>query len=32
LLRETKVVRWINRICGGLFTLLGGLLLSRRPA
>jgi threonine/homoserine/homoserine lactone efflux protein len=33
LLRETKVVHWINRVCGGLFTLLGGLLLlSRRPA
>jgi threonine/homoserine/homoserine lactone efflux protein len=33
LLRDTRIVRWINRVCGGLFTLLGGLLLlSRRPA
>jgi len=32
-LRQARVVRWINRVCGGLFTLLGGLLLlSRRPA
>jgi threonine/homoserine/homoserine lactone efflux protein len=32
-LRRTSVVRWINRVCGGLFTLMGGLLLlSRRPA
>lgn len=31
-LRETGPVRWINRVCGGLFTLMGGLLLlSRRP-
>jgi threonine/homoserine/homoserine lactone efflux protein len=33
LLRASGPVRWINRICGGLFTLLGGLLLlSRRHA
>ncbi|MGZ5195014.1 MAG: LysE family translocator [Ramlibacter sp.] len=33
LLRSSRPVRWINRICGGLFTLLGGLLLlSRRSA
>jgi len=32
-LREARVVRWINRVCGGLFTVLGCLLLlSRRPA
>jgi len=32
-LRQTHVVRWINRVCGGLFTLMGGLLLlSRRQA
>ncbi|AMO21573.1 LysE family translocator [Ramlibacter solisilvae] len=32
-LRESRAVRWINRVCGGLFTLLGALLLlSRRPA
>jgi threonine/homoserine/homoserine lactone efflux protein len=31
LLQSSRPVRWINRICGGLFTLLGGLLiLSRR--
>jgi threonine/homoserine/homoserine lactone efflux protein len=24
------VVRWINRVCGGLFALLGGLLLFAR--
>ncbi|RZI64508.1 MAG: LysE family translocator, partial [Variovorax sp.] len=23
-------VRWINRVCGGLFTLMGGLLLLTR--
>jgi threonine/homoserine/homoserine lactone efflux protein len=32
-LRSTTAVRWINRACGGLFALLGGLLLfSRRQA
>ncbi len=32
-LRASGPVRWINRICGGLFTLMGGLLLlSRKPA
>nr|WP_255429553.1 LysE family translocator [Ramlibacter albus] len=32
-LRQAHVVRWINRVCGGLFTLMGGLLLfSRRSA
>ena len=32
-LRQATVVRWINRACGGLFTLMGGLLLfSRRSA
>ncbi len=31
-LRASGPVRWINRVCGGLFTLMGGLLLlSRRP-
>ena len=29
-LRQTHVVRWINRVCGGLFALLGGLLLFAR--
>jgi threonine/homoserine/homoserine lactone efflux protein len=33
LLRSSTPVRWINRVCGGLFTLMGGLLLlSRRSA
>jgi homoserine/homoserine lactone efflux protein len=33
LLRSSAPVRWINRICGGLFTLMGGLLLlTRRSA
>jgi threonine/homoserine/homoserine lactone efflux protein len=33
LLRSSTPVRWINRICGGLFTLMGGLLLlTRRTA
>ena len=33
LLRSSTLVRWINRICGGLFTLMGGLLLlTRRSA
>jgi threonine/homoserine/homoserine lactone efflux protein len=33
LLRRSGPVRWINRICGGLFTLMGGLLLlTRRQA
>jgi threonine/homoserine/homoserine lactone efflux protein len=32
-LQRTGVVRWINRVCGGLFTLMAGLLLlSRRNA
>ena len=32
-LRQSGPVRWINRICGGLFTLMGGLLLlTRRSA
>ncbi|TFZ08404.1 LysE family translocator [Ramlibacter humi] len=32
-LKQTHVVRWINRVCGGLFTVMGGLLLlSRRNA
>lgn len=29
-LRQAQVVRWINRICGGLFAFLGGLLLFAR--
>jgi threonine/homoserine/homoserine lactone efflux protein len=33
LLKSAGPVRWINRICGGLFTLMGGLLLlTRRTA
>jgi threonine/homoserine/homoserine lactone efflux protein len=33
LLQTATPVRWINRICGGLFTLMGGvLLLARRHA
>ncbi|WP_332777704.1 LysE family translocator [Polaromonas sp.] len=33
LLRSSRPVRWINRISGGLFTLMGGLLLlTRRQA
>ncbi len=33
MLRSSRPVRWVNRICGGLFTLLGGLLLfTRRQA
>lgn len=32
-LRASGPVRWVNRICGGLFALMGGLLLlSRRQA
>jgi threonine/homoserine/homoserine lactone efflux protein len=32
-LRQSGPVRWINRVCGGLFALMGGLLLlSRRQA
>jgi homoserine/homoserine lactone efflux protein len=32
-LRDARVVRWVNRVCGGLFTVMGGLLLlSRRNA
>ena len=32
-LRRSGPARWINRICGGLFTLMGGLLLlTRRSA
>ena len=29
-LRQARVVRWINRICGSLFALMGGLLLLSR--
>jgi len=29
-LRQAHVVRWINRVCGGLFATLGGLLLFAR--
>jgi threonine/homoserine/homoserine lactone efflux protein len=29
-LRSSQPVRWINRICGGLFTLMGALLLLTR--
>ena len=33
LLRESGPVRWVNRICGGLFALMGGVLLfTRRSA
>ncbi len=33
LLKSSGPVKWINRICGGLFTLMGGLLLlTRRQA
>lgn len=33
ILRSSTLVRWINRVCGGLFTLMGGLLLlTRRSA
>ena len=33
LLKSAGPVRWVNRICGGLFTVMGGLLLlSRRHA
>ena len=33
LLKSSGPVKWLNRICGGLFTLLGGLLLlTRRQA
>jgi threonine/homoserine/homoserine lactone efflux protein len=33
LLRSSTPIRWINRVCGGLFTLMGGLLLlTRRSA
>ena len=31
-LRDARVVRWINRACGGLFALLGGLLLFSRKS
>ena len=30
LLKSSGPVKWINRICGGLFTLMGGLLLLTR--
>ena len=30
LLKSSGPVRWINRVCGGLFTLMGGLLLLPR--
>jgi threonine/homoserine/homoserine lactone efflux protein len=29
-LRSNGPARWINRICGGLFALMGGLLLFTR--
>ena len=33
LLKSSGPVRWINRVCGGLFTVMGGLLLfTRRSA
>lgn len=33
LLRQSSVMRWVNRICGGLFTLMGAaLLFTRRQA
>ncbi|ROZ77125.1 LysE family translocator [Ramlibacter sp. WS9] len=33
LLKSSGPVRWINRVCGGMFTLMGGLLLlTRRSA
>ncbi len=33
LLKSSGPVRWVNRICGGLFTVMGGLLLiTRRSA
>ena len=33
LLRQSGPARWVNRVCGGLFTLMGGLLLlTRRSA
>jgi threonine/homoserine/homoserine lactone efflux protein len=32
-LRSSTLARWINRVCGGLFALMGGLLLlTRRSA
>ena len=30
LLRSSRPMRWVNRICGGLFTLMGTLLLFTR--
>lgn len=33
MLRKSGPVKWVNRVCGGLFTLMGGLLLlTRRTA
>ena len=32
LLKSSGPVKWINRICGGLFTVMGGLLLLTRRA
>ncbi len=32
LLRRSGPVKWVNRVCGGLFTLMGGLLLLTRRA
>jgi threonine/homoserine/homoserine lactone efflux protein len=33
LLKSSGPVKWLNRICGGLFTVMGGLLLlTRRSA
>jgi threonine/homoserine/homoserine lactone efflux protein len=30
LLHASRPLRWVNRICGGLFTLMGGVLLLTR--
>ena len=30
LLRSNQAMRWVNRVCGGLFTLMGGLLIFTR--
>ncbi len=32
LLRQSRPMRWVNRLCGGLFTLMGALLLFTRRA
>jgi threonine/homoserine/homoserine lactone efflux protein len=31
-LRDARVVRWINHVCGGLFAAMGGLLLFARKS